>query len=226
MLHCLWMWSIKAALVVIGALMVVGFSLEARADIYKYTDPSGVVYFTNRPRRGKKWKRVLRSGSGSGSTSRRRSRSGRRRVSLAKRYERYKKHIIQASALYHIPIPLIQAVITVESGYTPRAVSRAGAKGMMQLMPSVARGMGVTDPFDPRQNIFGGTRLLRILANRFDGDLVICLAAYHAGSGAVRKYGGIPPYQSTQQYVRAVLSHYYRLKRRVARTTTATTPDQ
>ena len=126
---------------------------------------------------------------------------------------RYEKHIVQASSLYHIPIPLIQAVITVESGYTPRAVSRAGAKGMMQLMPSVARGMGVTDPFDPRQNIFGGTRLLRILANRFDGDLVLCLAAYHAGSGAVRKYGGIPPYQSTQQYVRAVLSHYYRLKR-------------
>ena len=207
----------------ICAVLVGSIALEARADIYKYTDSSGMTYFTNRPRPGKKWKRVLSSGSGR--TSTRRSSSGRRRVSLNKRYERYKKHILQAAALYHIPIPLIQAVITVESGYTPRAVSRAGAKGMMQLMPSVARGMGVTDPFDPRQNIFGGTRLLRILANRFDGDLVLCLAAYHAGSGAVRKYGGIPPYQSTQQYVRAVLSHYYRLKRRVTRAAPSTTPD-
>ena len=191
--------------------MVVGYAPAAGADIYKYTDPSGVIYFTNRPRASKKWKRILKSGSRG--AARTRGSSGRRRASLAKRYKRYEKHIVQAAALYHIPIPLIQAVITVESGYTPRAVSRAGAKGMMQLMPSVAKGMGVTDPFDPRQNIFGGTRLLRILANRFDGDLVLCLAAYHAGSGAVRKYGGIPPYQSTQQYVRAVLSHYYKLKR-------------
>ncbi len=206
--------STKACLLVF-CTAAVGYSPPAGADIYKYTDPSGVIYFTNRPKPSKKWKRVFKSGGRRARTSSSAgsSTSGKRRARLAARYKRYEKHIVQASSLYHIPIPLIQAVITVESGYTPRAVSRAGAKGMMQLMPSVARGMGVTDPFDPRQNIFGGTRLLRILANRFDGDLVLCLAAYHAGSGAVRKYGGIPPYQSTQQYVRAVLSHYYRLKR-------------
>lgn len=216
------MWSTKARLLVI-CLVAVGYCPAVEADIYKYTDPSGVIYFTNRPKPTKKWKRILKSGGRQAPRSR--ASSGRRRASLEVRYKRYEKHIVQAAALYHIPIPLIQAVITVESGYTPRAVSRAGAKGMMQLMPSVARGMGVTDPFDPRQNIFGGTRLLRILANRFDGDLVLCLAAYHAGSGAVRKYGGIPPYQSTQQYVRAVLSHYYRLKRTATRTASATTPD-
>jgi len=216
------MSSIKARLLVL-CLVVVGYCAPAEADIYKYTDPSGVIYFTNRPRPTKKWKRILKSSSKQGpGTS---ASSSRRRASLEVRYTRYAKHIVQAAALYHIPIPLVQAVITVESGYTPRAVSSAGARGMMQLMPSVARGMGVTDPFDPRQNIFGGTRLLRILANRFDGDLVLCLAAYHAGSGAVKKYGGIPPYQSTQQYVRAVLSHYYKLKRTATRTASAATPD-
>ena len=216
------MSSRKACLLVL-CLVAVGYCAPAGADIYKYTDPSGVIYFTNRPRPSKRWKRILKSSSKQApGTS---ASSGRPRASLAVRYKRYAKHIVQAAALYHIPIPLVQAVITVESGYTPRAVSSAGARGMMQLMPSVARGMGVTDPFDPRQNIFGGTRLLRILANRFDGDLVLCLAAYHAGSGAVKKYGGIPPYQSTQQYVRAVLSHYYRLKRRAMRTASAATPD-
>ena len=128
------------------------------------------------------------------------------------RYHRYDRHIQEASALYHIPVPFVRAVIGVESDYDPRVVSRAGAMGMMQLMPANVKGMGVINPFDARQNIFGGTRLLRILANRFAGDLVLTIAAYHAGSGAVRKYGGIPPYQTTQRYVRMVLSRYYKLR--------------
>ena len=198
-------------------LMLLFYAPEALADIYKYTDPSGVIYFTNRRRPGKKWRRVIKSGS-----QRSRREPGAARRGDPARYKRYDKHILDAAALYHIPVSLIQAVITVESDYKPRVISRAGAKGMMQLMPSVAKGMGVTNPFDPRQNIFGGTRLLRILANRFDGDLVLCLAAYHAGSGAVKKYGGIPPYQTTQQYVRMVLSRYYKIKRKGTRTAAVT----
>jgi soluble lytic murein transglycosylase-like protein len=132
----------------------------------------------------------------------------------AKRYHRYDHHIEEAAALYHIPVPLVRAVISVESDFDPRVVSRAGAQGLMQLMPFISKGMGVVDPFEPRQNIFGGVRLLRILANQFAGDLVLTIAAYHAGAGAVRKYRGIPPYETTQKYVRWVLSRYYRNVRR------------
>ena len=91
--------------------------------------------------------------------------------------------------LYHIPVPLIRAVISVESDYDPRVVSRAGAMGLMQMMPSVTKGMGVTSPFDPRQNIFGGVRYLRVLANLFNGNLELTIAAYNAGEGAIIHYG-------------------------------------
>ena len=182
-----------------------------RADIYSYIDKDGVVHFTNIPRRSKKWKRVMKTGPGKASAPR-----GRRvdRVPpsdrSSSRYHRHDRHIEEAAALYHIPVPLVRAVVSVESDFDPRVVSRAGAQGLMQLMPFVSKGMGVTNPFDPRQNIFGGVRFLRILANRFAGDLVLTIASYHAGAGAVRKYGGIPPYETTQKYVRWVLSRYYR----------------
>ena len=108
-----------------------------------------------------------------------------------------------------MPEPFIRAVMRVESDFNPTVVSRAGAMGLMQLMPKTARSMGVADPFDARQNILGGARYLRILANRFKGDLVLTVAAYNAGEGAVEKYNGIPPYKETQRYVRRVLKHYY-----------------
>ena len=91
------------------------------------------------------------------------------------------------------------------------AESGAGAQGLMQLMPGTAREMGVHDAFDPRQNILGGARLLRTLANRYDGDIVKVLSAYNAGAGALARKGGIP-YEGTEGYVRAVLDHYYRYK--------------
>ena len=81
--------------------------------------------------------------------------------------------------------------------------------GLMQLMPRTAASMGVSDPFDPRQNIFGGARYLRLLANKFNGDLVLTIAAYNAGEGAVTRYRGVPPYAETRRYVQRVLSHYY-----------------
>jgi len=81
--------------------------------------------------------------------------------------------------------------------------------GLMQLMPQTARSMGVRDPFDPRQNILGGTRYLRVLANSFNGDLVLTVAAYNAGGGAVTRYRGVPPYAETRRYVQRVLRHYY-----------------
>ena len=121
----------------------------------------------------------------------------------------YRDYINEASSKYQIPQDFIAGVIRVESNFNYRAVSSAGAQGLMQLMPRTGRSMGVSDPFDPRQNILGGARLLRVLANRFDGDIIKVLSAYHAGTGAVKAKGGIP-YQDTEGYVRSVLDHYYR----------------
>jgi soluble lytic murein transglycosylase-like protein len=121
---------------------------------------------------------------------------------------RYDNYIRQAASLYQIPEELVRSVIQVESGFNPRAVSPANAKGLMQLIPATAQRMQVEDLFDPRQNIFGGTRYLRILANLFNGDLALTVAAYNAGEGAVLRYGGIPPYRETEDYVTKVVSLY------------------
>lgn len=103
---------------------------------------------------------------------------------------------------------LVRAVIEVESGFNPRAVSHRGAQGLMQLMPSTARRLGVEDPFDPEQNVKAGTRELRRLLDRYAGDLVLALAAYNAGQGAVDRHGGVPPYGETRRYVRWIMSRY------------------
>lgn len=120
----------------------------------------------------------------------------------------YDPFIREAASLYQIPVALLQAVIRVESGYDRHAVSRkAGAEGLMQLMPFNSRRLGV-DPFDPRQAVLAGARLLRELANRWSGNLVLTLASYNAGAGAVEKYGGVPPFRETRGYITRVLRHY------------------
>lgn len=129
------------------------------------------------------------------------------------RYGRFDAFIREAAQLYQIPEPLIRAVIKQESDFNPYSVSSSGAIGLMQLLPGTAVSMTVADPFDPRQNILGGTRYLRVLANTFNGDLVLTLAAYNAGSGAVIRYGAVPPYDETQNYVRRVLQYYYEFRR-------------
>jgi len=133
-------------------------------------------------------------------------------------YSRYDASIIEASRNYSIPEPFIRAVIRMESDYDPRVVSIAGAQGLMQLMPGTAKRMNVKNPFDPHDNIMGGTRYLRHLANMFGGDMVLTIAGYHAGEGAVLKYGGVPPYSTTKGYIRRVLKFYYRYKKRAGAT--------
>lgn len=109
---------------------------------------------------------------------------------------------------YKVPAKLIRAVIAQESGEDPSAISTAGAMGLMQLMPGTAREFGVANPFDPAENVEGGTAYLAYLLRLYHGDKRLALAAYNAGSGAVAKYGGVPPYAETRDYVRSVLSIY------------------
>lgn len=116
--------------------------------------------------------------------------------------------IDRASQKYGVDADLVKAVIQNESAYDAQAISSAGAMGLMQLMPATAANLGVEDPMDPAQNIEGGVKLLRELLNQFSGNLTNTLAAYNAGPGAVQQYGGVPPYQETQTYVKRVLSTY------------------
>lgn len=106
----------------------------------------------------------------------------------------------------------VRAVVKQESGFNERATSRCGAAGLMQLMPGTAKGLGVKNPYDAEQNVAGGTKMLANLLKTYGGNKELALAAYNAGGGAVKKYGGIPPYGETQRYVKNVLSIYDRYK--------------
>ena len=124
--------------------------------------------------------------------------------------EFYSPIIHKAAETFEIDPALIKAVIMAESRYNPKAVSKRGAKGLMQLMPATAKSLGVNDSFDPEDNIFGGSRYLKTLIDKFNGDIRLALAAYNAGSRHVKKYGGIPPFKQTRQYIHKVFK-YHRL---------------
>ena len=116
----------------------------------------------------------------------------------------YEPIIREAAAMYDLDSSLLRAVVRLESGFDAAAVSSAGAQGLMQLMPALAEELGVEDPFDPRENIFGGARYLKALLLEHDGNETLALASYNAGPGAVAQHQGVPPYPETQQYVRTI----------------------
>ena len=210
-------------MLVLGLAMLPG--QPAFGDMYQYTDKDGVVHFTNIKPTGGQWKKVLTSEPDRGTkpSAKRGSCPACDKVpatdSSPDRYRRYDQFIYEAAALYRIPVALIRAVIKVESDYDPFVVSAMDCKGLMQVHPDVEVDMGVVgDVFDPRTNIMTGTRLLRWLANRVDGDLVLTIAGYHAGLGSLAKYGyTVPPYEYTRQYLKMVLERYYQYKTEEAR---------
>lgn len=120
----------------------------------------------------------------------------------------FRRIISNKSMKYRIEPSLVSALITVESNWDHKAVSRRGAKGLMQLMPSTAKDMNVNNPFNPEENIEGGMRYLRYLLDKFDGDIALALAAYNAGPGMIQKYKGMPPITETKEYVERILSIY------------------
>lgn len=180
---------------------------DARADIYSFTDERGVVHFTNIPGLDKRYK-LIRREAGSAIP-----RSGQAWMPSEADIRRFSSIIDIAARSHGVEPALVQAVITAESGFNPRAVSRAGASGLMQLMPDTARRYGVRDVFDPVENIHGGVRYLRDLLEMFKGDMRLALAGYNAGENAVIRAGNnIPPYSETQQYVPKVLHYYNRFR--------------
>lgn len=168
----------------------------SHADIYKYEDEEGVLHLTNVPSNpNAKYVMIMKE----------------KRVHFPKNIDirQYDKIIAKAAGKFNLDIALIKAVIKAESNFNHRAVSRAGAKGLMQLMPQTASSLNVDDVFHPSDNIEGGARYLRYLLNLYRGNLTLALAAYNAGEGAVAKYNyNIPPYRETQNYVRRVLDFY------------------
>lgn len=117
-------------------------------------------------------------------------------------------YIDEVSEKYNVDSKLVQALIKQESGFNPNAVSKAGAKGLMQLMPKTALSLGVKDAFNPKENIEGGVKYLKQMLDKYHGNKILALAAYNAGPGAVDKFSGVPPYKETQNYVKSVLANY------------------
>ncbi len=179
----------------IGLVVLLGApGLALAAGAYRLTDEDGVTHITNAPTDPR-----FRPVPGMSGTAR-----GWLRIPDAVR-ARYADEIREASDRHGVNPTLVEAVIRAESAFNPWAVSRKGARGLMQLMPQTASALGVRNSFDPRQNIDGGVRHLRYLLDRYPGNVALALAAYNAGETAVDYYRGIPPYAETQQYVQRIL---------------------
>ena len=174
---------------------------SAALEIYKYVDSQGRVHLTDRPPHDG-YRLIQKAGK-----KLRMSRINFRDKDANRK--RFASKIAEVASRYQVPEALIHAVIAIESAYDPNAISRAGAVGLMQLMPATARRYGVADRRNPSANLTGGTRYLKDLLLRFDSNLELALAGYNAGENAVEKFGNqIPPFDETQNYVRKVLELY------------------
>lgn len=179
-------------------IFLLAFAELAKAEIYGYIDKDGVCHFSNKKLDGRYRKVRMWSGIGS---------------SPEFDKGKYDSMIRAASLKYAVDFYLVKAVIKSESNFNRKAVSRAGAKGLMQLMPQTALLLKVKNPFDPAQNIDGGVRYLREQLDNHNGNVILALAAYNAGPNAVAKYKGVPPYKETKNYIKIVIRNYKRYKK-------------
>ena len=188
---------------ILGIIFCLFFlTTSSSAGIYRFVDNKGVVHFTNCPR-DPKFKLYIREnkediGNDNHSSS----------FSYIKDSNQYDSLISELSKKYQVDFALVKAIIRTESGFNPFAVSRKGAKGLMQLMPETALRMNVSNIFNPRENIEGGVRYFKYLLSLFNDDLRLSLAAYNAGENVVGELRSIPPYRETADYVKKVLSYY------------------
>jgi soluble lytic murein transglycosylase-like protein len=182
---------------VFGLISIMGIPVSG-GEIYKYVDEEGVIHFTDSPTK-EEMVLYIREAPINGSS---------------KRFDpdRFDAIILEASRETGLSFSLIKALIRVESNFNHQAVSHMGAKGLMQIMPKNMKDLDIKDPFDPYQNIMGGSRYLRQMLKRFDGQLVLALAAYNAGPTVVEKYNAVPPYKETRNYVDKIIRFIYTYK--------------
>lgn len=188
-------------MVQLSRLFILSFLLwpvVSGADIYRYVDGEGVIHFSNTQPDGK-FRLYLREGPKA---------APRAQASAVSGASWMTGYVDRFSRANDLPPALVHAIIKAESNGQRTAVSRKGAKGVMQLMPFTSKRLRVNDPFDPIENIEGGIKYIKELLVAFEGNLTNTVAAYNAGPAAVRKYGGVPPYQETRLYVRRVMGLY------------------
>ena len=181
------------------------------ADIYKYVDKHGRVILTDKPK-NEKYKLLVKTWKGWEE-----KKSNIDYDKFTQNQKKFSSTIDYYASQYGLPRSLLHAVITAESAYDPNAISRAGAVGLMQLMPETARRYGVNNRRNPSSNVSGGSRYLRDLLNMFNNNLVLALAAYNAGEGAVKRHGNkVPPYKETRNYVKKVIDYYREYKKNMS----------
>lgn len=195
-------YLIAALFFVIGVL--IPDPMQA-AGVYTFTDAAtGVIHLTNKPAEPRYVKMTRLSYVADSAAP---NKPVERRMKL----DRYHALVEKAAREHQLDRALLSAVIMVESGFDPNAVSRRGAVGLMQLMPATAQRYGITDPYDPAQNIQAGAKYLRYLMKKFNNDISLTLAAYNAGEATIQRYGNrLPPYQETIMYVPKVMDAYRR----------------
>jgi soluble lytic murein transglycosylase-like protein len=187
-------------------MLLCAASPVSASAIYTYTLKDGTIVYTNVPPSGVKVRKL-------GRPSHAASKSAEALPPIVIADSLIEEWMARASAKYKIPLPLVRAVVHAESNFDRFAVSSKGASGLMQLMPGTAREMYVRDIFDVKDNIDGGVRYLRVLANEFGGQMEKIIAAYNAGPEAVHRFDdNVPPYEETQAYVRKVLALYFKYK--------------
>jgi soluble lytic murein transglycosylase-like protein len=174
-----------------GLALSLFFILPVSADIYRYADKDGVWHFTN-VRTDAQYKLYIKT-------------TRETPLAFIKEYEGI---ILQASRRFEVDVSLVKAIIKAESYFDHKAVSHKGAQGLMQLMPQTSNAMAVENPFDPEENIFGGTRYLGLLLKRFKNDKRLAVAAYNAGPERVETCNGVPPIAETEQFVKKVMNYY------------------